>query len=346
MAGGDESDSYTVSHVIDGDTISVKNNEGEETKVRFLNIDTPEMKSDIPAESCYGQEAKDFLEKLLPPSTIVRLETDEVVHDRYGRTLAGVFLEDDLVNARIAQEGFGKAMLVEPNRKFYEQVLQAEEVASDQQKGIHDPTLGCSPESQLKSYGEALTGSSLATLSDEELDAHIDAIDEAFRNLDAFHVLSVKEGEDGSAIAKHFSDKANEEIDPVRRNLNDARTQAVKEKHRRLEEAKQTELENTEQTDAEDAQEQTSEVDDTVDSSAGKPANGADTSPNTSQYQAPPPPDTSGNSESDSESSAGIGGGVDTYTGCRAYGGGYTPNAVDDQGRPYTRIDCATKVPI
>jgi endonuclease YncB( thermonuclease family) len=35
---------------------------------------------------------------------------------------------------------------------------------------------------------------------------------------------------------------------------------------------------------------------------------------------------------------------ADKYTGCRAYGSGGT--SIDDKGRPYTKIDCATKLPI
>ncbi|EEI17004.1 hypothetical protein HMPREF0298_1133, partial [Corynebacterium lipophiloflavum DSM 44291] len=40
------------------------------------------------------------------------------------------------------------------------------------------------------------------------------------------------------------------------------------------------------------------------------------------------------------------GGGGDTYTGCRAYGGNYAFTSVDDEGRRYAKIDCATKAQI
>ncbi|MDD7581484.1 MULTISPECIES: hypothetical protein [unclassified Corynebacterium] len=36
----------------------------------------------------------------------------------------------------------------------------------------------------------------------------------------------------------------------------------------------------------------------------------------------------------------------DTYNGCRAYGGNYALTSVDNQGRPYAKIDCSTKVQI
>lgn len=34
---------------------------------------------------------------------------------------------------------------------------------------------------------------------------------------------------------------------------------------------------------------------------------------------------------------------VDTYTGCRAYGGNYAMTSMDEQGRPYAKIDCSTR---
>ena len=34
---------------------------------------------------------------------------------------------------------------------------------------------------------------------------------------------------------------------------------------------------------------------------------------------------------------------VDTYTGCRAYGGNYVFTSVDKKGRAYAKIDCTTK---
>jgi micrococcal nuclease len=54
----------------------------------------------------------------------------------------------------------------------------------------------------------------------------------------------------------------------------------------------------------------------------------------------------SGSGSSGGGSGSGGSGGYDGYTGCRAYGGKYPPNAIDEKGRPYTKIDCSTKRPI
>ncbi|WP_408930185.1 hypothetical protein ACKFR8_11895 [Corynebacterium axilliensis] len=37
---------------------------------------------------------------------------------------------------------------------------------------------------------------------------------------------------------------------------------------------------------------------------------------------------------------------VDTYTGCRAYGGNYAMTSIDKKGQPYAQIDCTTRAQI
>ncbi|WP_125107498.1 thermonuclease family protein [Gulosibacter massiliensis] len=127
-SGGDL-DSARVVRVVDGDTIDVTR-DGEEVRVRLLNIDTPETKDpDLPVQ-CLGPEATDFLEHLLPRGTRIELAYDEVVLDPYDRTLAAVFLDGELVNAQIAAEGLGLPVLFEPNDRFYNEVLVASESGS------------------------------------------------------------------------------------------------------------------------------------------------------------------------------------------------------------------------
>ena len=144
----DGRDTASVLRVIDGDTIDV-DLDGEETRVRLLNIDTPETKHPDEAVQCLGPEASDFLEELLPTGTEVQLEYDVEREDHYGRTLAGVFHEDSLVNSQIATQGLGVAVVYEPNRKFYDQVKAAEHNARNHQAGIFDPEVDCALPQQL-----------------------------------------------------------------------------------------------------------------------------------------------------------------------------------------------------
>ena len=97
-----EGDVVTVESISDGDTIRVTLGEVS-TRVRLLNIDTPETKHPSKAVQCLGPEATDLLESLLEPGDDVVLRYDKERTDRHGRTLAGVFEDEVLLNAEIAR---------------------------------------------------------------------------------------------------------------------------------------------------------------------------------------------------------------------------------------------------
>lgn len=85
-----------VTRVVDGDTLHVRTSSGREVKVRLLGIDTPEThRPGVPVE-CGGREASASMARLVPRGTRVTLATDPTQDrvDRYGRTLAYVFLAD------------------------------------------------------------------------------------------------------------------------------------------------------------------------------------------------------------------------------------------------------------
>lgn len=120
-------DTATVTKIVDGDTIVVKR-DNEETKVRLLNIDTPEQ------GECLYDEATARLTELIPPGTRVRLEYDTERQDRYGRDLAGVFT-DVFINEHMLLDGYARAVTYPPNEKFRGRAEAAEAQALD--KGIH-----------------------------------------------------------------------------------------------------------------------------------------------------------------------------------------------------------------
>ncbi len=132
----------TVVRVVDGDTFE-GTIAGEQTTVRLLNVDTPETKHPQEPVQCMGPEATEMLEDLLRPGDRVKLEYDIERTDRYGRTLAGVFKDDSLVNADIARAGLGVAVVFEPNRRFYDVVRQAQQEAEAAGEGLFDPRIDC-----------------------------------------------------------------------------------------------------------------------------------------------------------------------------------------------------------
>ena len=146
--GDDGRDVASVIRVIDGDTVDV-DLDGDETRIRLLNVDTPETKHPDEPVQCLGLEASQFLEDLLPVGTEVELDYDVEKEDSYGRTLAGLFHEDVLINAQIAAEGLGVAVVYEPNSKFYDEVKNAEQNAREEQVGLFDLQIECALPQQL-----------------------------------------------------------------------------------------------------------------------------------------------------------------------------------------------------
>jgi len=95
-----------IKYVIDGDTVVLTS----ETRVRLIGIDAPEV--DHPEYGRkgepYGAEATAYLRKLVEGKT-VRLESGSEAEDKYGRTLAYLFLPDGLfVNRSMVEAGYAE----------------------------------------------------------------------------------------------------------------------------------------------------------------------------------------------------------------------------------------------
>ncbi|MCK4634305.1 MAG: thermonuclease family protein [Candidatus Aenigmarchaeota archaeon] len=114
-----------VTRVIDGDTIELNTSE----KVRFLGINTPEK-----GEPFYA-EAKERLEQLVKNKKIY-MEKDKVENDKYGRLLRYIYLEDDMVNLKMIEEGYANVYMLKPNYAHERLFRSAEEVAIDSRLGI------------------------------------------------------------------------------------------------------------------------------------------------------------------------------------------------------------------
>ena len=86
----------TVLSIGDGDTIRVRQG-GRTITVRLACIDAPET-----AQSPYGQQARRYLQQLLPVGATVTL--NEKTRDRYGRTVAEV-ISDININLAMVEDG-------------------------------------------------------------------------------------------------------------------------------------------------------------------------------------------------------------------------------------------------
>ncbi len=121
-----------VQRVIDGDTIRL--NTGE--RVRLIGVDTPEMKDKRPEMKALAQTAASFVRKSVEGKP-VRLEYDQKRrHDRYGRTLAYVYLDDGtFLNAEIIRQGYGFAFTRYPF-KYLEEFRKLEREARQTSRGL------------------------------------------------------------------------------------------------------------------------------------------------------------------------------------------------------------------
>jgi len=122
-----------VEEVIDGDTIII--DDGRDSHVRYLGIDTPEIAIQGSPGDPLAEEAKIFNERLVEGKR-VRLEFDRDKYDRYGRLLAHVFVDGIHVNEQIVKNGYGLPLVIKPNKKYSELMYSAAEEAKRQKKGV------------------------------------------------------------------------------------------------------------------------------------------------------------------------------------------------------------------
>ncbi len=127
-------DQATVTRVIDGDTIEVAL-DGETVDVRLIGIDTPETVDPSEPVECYGPAASRFTTKMLDGQE-VRLEFDVERLDRYGRTLAYVWLGDELFNEVLVRRGFATVSTYPPNVKYVDEFTAAQREARSNLRGF------------------------------------------------------------------------------------------------------------------------------------------------------------------------------------------------------------------
>lgn len=120
----------TVVRVVDGDTVVVRLGDGRTARVRLIGVDTPEVHDpdklrreaensgrDLATIRALGRRATAFTKKQLAGRR-VELERDVTALDQYGRTLAYVWLGDELYNVVLVREGYAKLITLPPNVKY------------------------------------------------------------------------------------------------------------------------------------------------------------------------------------------------------------------------------------
>ena len=120
--------SYYVRRVIDGDTIEI-----DGTRIRLLNIDTPER-----GEFGYEQATAEL--RRLVNGRRVKLEfakTSEATRDKFNRVLAYVFIDDQFVNYEMIRSGWSSFYTNYGQGRYAEALRYADSEARRMNRGIH-----------------------------------------------------------------------------------------------------------------------------------------------------------------------------------------------------------------
>lgn len=123
-----------VTHVHDGDTLRLTDGRN----VRLIGIDTPELGRQGQANQPYAEKARNHLRQLLARhDKHVLLRYGHERRDRYGRTLAHVFLPDGRsVAENLLERGLATALKVSPNTWNLDCYFAVESQARDRRIGI------------------------------------------------------------------------------------------------------------------------------------------------------------------------------------------------------------------
>lgn len=127
--------SAKVIKVVDGDTLNVEI-DGKKETIRLLLIDTPETVHPIKPVQPFGPEASEFLKDKLNGNDI-RVELGIGERDKYGRLLAYVYVEDQMVNKQLLERGLARvAYVFEPNTKYIDEFYDIQKQAQQKEVGI------------------------------------------------------------------------------------------------------------------------------------------------------------------------------------------------------------------
>ena len=128
-----------IKRVVDGDTVELQNGK----KVRYLEIDTPELHHPTKPVQCFAKEAMEENKKLVEGKEVYLLKGITNT-DRYQRLLRYIYLPNPkdashealFVNRYLVEEGFAYSYKYPPDIKYNLLFLQLEKKARENHKGL------------------------------------------------------------------------------------------------------------------------------------------------------------------------------------------------------------------
>lgn len=132
---------YPIVSVVDGDTVKI-NLDSKTTTLRLIGLDTPETVDPRKPVQCFGMEASNKAKELLSGKKI-RIEKDSTQGDldKYGRTLAYIYLEDGtFYNKYMIEQGYAHEYTYDLPYKYQAEFKKAEKDAQSKQLGLWSPS--------------------------------------------------------------------------------------------------------------------------------------------------------------------------------------------------------------
>jgi micrococcal nuclease len=122
---------------IDGDTAKFIV-DGNVEVIRFLAVDTPESVHPTKKDEYYGKEASDYTCNLIKNAKQIKLEFDNNSdsEDKYGRLLAWVFVDNELLQSKLVIGGYAKVAYLYADYKYTDVLLKYQADAKQKRLGI------------------------------------------------------------------------------------------------------------------------------------------------------------------------------------------------------------------
>lgn len=131
----DDLGTYKVVRVVDGDTFIINYN-GKEERVRLIGVDTPEsVHPNEEKNTAFGKKVSSFSKEKLTNKE-VQIEFDVSQRDKYGRLLCYVYVDNQMYNKLLLQEGLARVATYPPNVKYVDDFTKIQKQARENKKGM------------------------------------------------------------------------------------------------------------------------------------------------------------------------------------------------------------------
>jgi micrococcal nuclease len=127
-----------VTRVIDGDTVAVQMNGGEEAVLRLIGIDAPETNHPSKPVECFGRQAtKKVQEMLTKKQVVLAFDDSQGRYDKYDRLLTYIILPDGTnINKAMIKRGYAFEYTYNTPYKYQDEFKTAERSAQANKRGL------------------------------------------------------------------------------------------------------------------------------------------------------------------------------------------------------------------